>query len=85
MAYLGLQDLVRRWVYTRQGVHKLMRRADFPPAAFTVNAGKTKVWTAPDIESYEQRHPEVRSESAKARKVAGYARSILKGERRQQA
>jgi hypothetical protein len=85
VAYVGLQDLVKRWVYTRQGVHKLMRRADFPQPQFTINAGKTKVWYAPDIAGYEQRHPEVTSESAKARKVGGYARAILKGERRRQA
>lgn len=85
MNYVGLQDLVRRWVYSRQGVHKLMRRADFPKPQFTINSGKTKVWYAPDIQLYEDRHPEVTSESLKARKVGGYARAIQKGERRPHA
>jgi hypothetical protein len=82
--YVGLQDLVKRWVYTRQGVHKLTRAADFPEPQFTINTGKTRVWYAPDIELYERRHPEVTSENLKARKVGGYARAILKGERRPQ-
>lgn len=82
MAYIGFQDLVKRWVYSRQGVYKLMRRKDFPLPQFTINAGKTRVWHAPDIEVYERAHPEVTSDAAKARKVAGYARGILKGERR---
>jgi hypothetical protein len=81
--YVGLQDLIKRWIYTRQGVHKLMRSRDFPRPQFTINAGKTKVWYAPDIEGYEKRHPEVTSEGAKARKIGGYARAIQKGERRQ--
>lgn len=85
MNYVGLQDLVKRWVYSRQGVHKLMRHPDFPKPQFTINAGKTKVWYAPDIQHYEERHPEVKSETLKARKVGGYARAILKGERRPQA
>ena len=28
--YLGLRDLLARWVYVRQGVYKIPRYRDFP-------------------------------------------------------
>ena len=76
--YVGLKDLIERWVYTRQGVHKLLRRADFPKPDFTVNAGKTPVWFLPDIKLFEKHHPELTSREAKLRKVAGYAAANFK-------
>ena len=51
---------------------------DFPEPQFTVNAGRTKVWYLPDIELYEKAHPELKSEDAKRRKVAGYAIALTR-------
>ncbi len=81
MDYVGLADLVERWVYSRQGVHGLARSRGFPAPAFTINKGRTKVWRLADIEAYEKTHPEVFSEEAKQRKIRWYARAIS-GKRR---
>jgi predicted DNA-binding transcriptional regulator AlpA len=78
MSYLGFRDLLKRWVYTRQGVYKLMDNADFPEPQFTINGGHTKVWHSTDIKSYEDKHPELTSEEKKRRKVAAYAGRNLK-------
>ena len=64
--YLGLQDLEKRWVYTRQGVHKVSRRRDFPQPSFTINSGKTKVWLLAAVEAYERQRPQLLSEARKA-------------------
>ena len=79
--YCGITDIVDRWVYTRQGLHKLTKTPTFPVPVFTINRGRTKVWLLSDIEIYEKAHPEVLTEEAKARKLKGYAWAILKGSR----
>jgi hypothetical protein len=83
MQYLGTRDIVRRWVYTPQGARKVMRSRGFPAPCITVNAGLTRLWNAADIASFEEEHPELKDEALKVRKVNGYARSVLKGDRRQ--
>lgn len=80
--FLGFSDLVKRWVYTRQGVHRLLRSRDFPAPAFTINQGRTKVWRRDEIEDYEKRHPELTDNDLKRDKVLGYARAVMKGDRR---
>jgi predicted DNA-binding transcriptional regulator AlpA len=79
MRYLGFRDLLQRWVYTRQGLYGLIARDDFPPPAFTINQGRTKVWELSAIEAYERQHPEVTSEAAKRYKTTGYFLTLLKG------
>lgn len=76
--YCGIADIVERWIYTRQGVHQLIQRADFPSPAFTINRGRTKVWKFVDIVAFEEKNPEVVSERAKIKKKAGYARALRK-------
>ena len=78
--YLGLADLVARWVYTRQGVHRLMRREGFPAPAFAINRGRTKVWRRADIEAYELAHPELTDEAMKLSKVRGYCIAVGRGQ-----
>jgi hypothetical protein len=68
-AFFGAADIIHRWVYTRQGVHLLMQRADFPDPAFVINGGRTKVWNVADIYNYERAHPEVCDAELKANKV----------------
>lgn len=82
MAYMTLADLVRRWVYTRRGVQKLIRRGGFPEPALIVNGSRTKLWHTADIAAFETSHPELTSEEAKHRKVRGYAIANLKKARR---
>ena len=72
MQLLGTTDLVARWVYTKQGVHKLMRRVDFPAPWGIVNQGRTKLWRLEDVELFEQSHPEVCNDSYKRQKIIGY-------------
>lgn len=79
--YLGFRDLLKRWVYTRQGLYKLLGTEDFPSPAFTINAGRTKVWELGPVEAFEKKHPEVLSEEAKRRKTDGFFRAICRGNR----
>jgi hypothetical protein len=79
MRYVGLRDLLGRWVYTRQGLYKFMGRDDFPAPAFTVNQGRTKVWDLAVIEAYEQHYPELTDQAAKTSKSIGYFLAIQKG------
>jgi hypothetical protein len=79
MDYLGPGDLVKRWVYTRQGIHRLIKSTGFPTPAFHINAGRVPVWQACDIEAWEREHPEVTSETAKLQKQIGYFRAVSRG------
>lgn len=72
MMFLGMADLIDRWIYSRQGVHQLTRSAGFPAPAFVINRGRTKGWAEADIVAFEASHPEVLSEGHKQRKMAGY-------------
>jgi hypothetical protein len=78
MQYVGIEDLIRRWVYTPQGARKITRTRDFPAPQFAINHGKTKVWFLPDVKAFESSHPELTSEAAKYSKVRGYAIANLK-------
>lgn len=78
--YLGFGDLAQRWrVYTVRGIRKLAGREGFPAPAFTINRGRTKVWSLADISKFEQDHQEVVSLEKKRRKIAGYAIALAKG------
>lgn len=76
--HLGLADLVSRWVYTRQGVHHLVKSKGFPSPAFTINQGRNPVWVLADIEAYEQNHPELFDNDLKQRKQTGYFLTLMK-------
>jgi hypothetical protein len=77
MQLLGIADLVAHWVYTRQRVHKLLRRDDFPSPWGIVNQGRTKLWRLEDIEMFEKLHPEVRNESHKKQRMVGYHLAVI--------
>lgn len=70
--YLGVSDLVARWVYTRGGVHILLKNKGFPRPYFIVNKGRTKVYLLADIEAYERNHPELFDNELKEKKQKGY-------------
>jgi hypothetical protein len=76
--YVAFGDISARWVYTKRGARKVIEAPDFPAPQFAVNGGRTKIWWLPDIERYEHTHPELKSQEAKRRKVAGYAIAITR-------
>ena len=75
---LGVADLAVRWGYTRQGVHQLVARPDFPALAAAVNGGRVRVWLLADVEAYEQGRPELGDQVAKRRKQRGYYLARMK-------
>lgn len=82
--YVGILDLIDRWKhYTPRGIRKLVKHADFPKPEFTVNHGKDAVWFLPEIELFEVTRPELKSNVAKRRKVAGFAVGIRAKQQRQ--
>lgn len=72
MKLLGMADIVDRWVYSKQGVHKLARLKSFPSPWAAVNLGRTKLWRLEDIEAFEKLNPVVLSDSQKRQKMIGY-------------
>lgn len=76
---VGVADLAERWSYTRQGVHKLAARPDFPIPLGAVNGGRIRVWSLVDIEAFERDRPELGDPDAKERKRIGYHLARLKG------
>jgi hypothetical protein len=81
MQYVSTGDLVTRWKYTRQGIHRLRKSPDFPLPAFYVNNGRLPVWELPAIEAFEKGKPELGDPWAKENKVRGYLLALLKGTR----
>lgn len=79
MTYVNFSDILRRSVYTKQGLVKMAGRADFPAPAFTVGDGKIRIWRLDDIEVFEKTHPELTSEGAKLRKVSGFRKARERG------
>ena len=77
--FVGTGDLVRRWKYSRQGINQWLKKPGFPPPAFTVNGGRTRVWDLSAIEAFEVGRPELGDPEEKRRKVIGYARAVAKG------
>jgi len=57
MQLLSFADLQTRWGYTRAGVHKLAKAADFPMPFAIVSNGKIKLFREVDIVAYEQDKP----------------------------
>jgi formylmethanofuran dehydrogenase subunit A len=85
MSYVSMGDLFKRWtrppqghgVYTRQGIQKLVRSADFPAPAITDGAGRVKLWHPADIAAFETSHPEVTDADAKWKKIRKAGRRAL--------
>ena len=46
-----------RWGYSRAGVHKLAKAADFPMPFALVSNGRMKLFREADIKTYEQDKP----------------------------
>jgi len=66
---LALSDVVRRWVYTKQGVLKLIRGDEsFPGVVMTVCDGKVRLWLEADILAYERDKPWLLDDGLKRRR-----------------
>ena len=66
MILLGIKDLVKRWNYTRQGIHQKQKQdSDFPKPIAKINAGRTQVFLLKDIVKYETKHRELTEERYK--------------------
>ena len=66
---LALSDVVRRWVYSKQGVLKLMSADEsFPGVVATVCDGRVRLWLEADILAYEQDRPWLLDDALKCRR-----------------
>lgn len=65
MSPLSFTDLQTRWGYSRAGVHKLAKTADFPMPFALVSNGRIKLFREADIQSYEQDKPWLKDERQK--------------------
>ena len=73
-------DLQDRWShYTRQGLYKVRKWADFPTPVEVLGRGKVPVWHVTDIIAFENAHPELKSNVEKWRKVTGFQRARARG------
>lgn len=54
MEILALADIQERWNYTKSGIHKLLKREDFPKPIAKVCKGRIKIYLKEDIEKYEK-------------------------------
>lgn len=77
--HLIFADLVRRWVYTRQGLQRLRKTDDEFPKPFAKFRGTNKGsrWRLEDVEAYEEKRPELLDDRLKKRKVARFALAVL--------
>lgn len=57
MQLLSFTDLQTRWGYTRAGVHRLAKGAEFPMPFTIVSNGRIKLFREVDIIAYEQDKP----------------------------
>jgi hypothetical protein len=63
---LSFSDLVRRWIYTKDGLRRLIKRdRSFPRHAATVNKGRTRLWQLDHIVAYESSRPWLTDREAK--------------------
>ena len=65
MSLLSFADLQTRWGYSRAGVHKLAKAADFPMPFALVSNGRIKLFREADIQNYEQDKPWLKDERQK--------------------
>lgn len=59
MKLIGVLDVAKRWNYTRQGVHRRVKRDKTFPKPIAVINDSTLVFLEADILDYEAKHKEV--------------------------
>lgn len=70
--FLALPDLCDRWNYTKAGVHKLVKRDDFPEPFTIVNRGKMRIYAEAAIVDYEKNKPWLFDENMKNKRQKLY-------------
>lgn len=72
--FLALPDLCDRWKYTKSGIHKLVKREDFPEPFAIVNRGKMRIYAEEMIADYEKDKPWLFDENQKRRRQVLYCK-----------
>ena len=63
---LGINDLTKRWNYSRQGIHQKQKQDNtFPKPIGRINEGRIQVFLEKDIIAYEQKNKELTDDSYK--------------------
>ena len=61
-------DLLRRWIYSDEGIRKLIKRdGAFPRPSGYLNRRQSRIWREADIKRYESTRPWLLDEGAKRR------------------
>ena len=68
MKLLSIADLSDRWVYSKAGIHKLVKTENFPKPLAIVSRGKVRVFKEEDIEAYESGKPWLFDQEIKRRR-----------------
>lgn len=68
MKLLSILDLADRWNYTRAGIHKLVKKPEFPQPIVRVSRSRIPLFEEADIAGYEQGKPWLFDEEQKRRR-----------------
>ena len=68
MKLLSIADLCARWVYSKAGIHNLVRTDQFPEPCAIVSKGKVRIFQEEDIEVYEKDKPWLFNQEMKMRR-----------------
>ncbi len=79
---LSIADLSRRWIYTREGIRRLVSRDTlFPASTATISRGvqgRTRLWEHPHIEAYERTRPYLTDADEKRRRQKRHLGTIAR-------
>ena len=65
---LSIADLCDRWLYSKAGIHKLVKTEKFPKPFAIVSRGKVRIFKEEDIEVYEKDKPWLFNQDMKRRR-----------------
>lgn len=68
MKLLSIADLCERWVYSKAGIHKLIKTDQFPKPCAIVSKGKVRIFKEEDIKVYERNKPWLFNQEIKLRR-----------------
>jgi hypothetical protein len=79
---LSIPDLSRRWIYTREGIRRLVARDTlFPAPTASVSRGaerRTRLWERHQIEAYERTRPHLTDVDEKRRRQKRHLGNIAR-------
>jgi predicted DNA-binding transcriptional regulator AlpA len=65
---LSIADLCERWIYSKAGIHNLIRSNKFPEPCAIVSKGKVRIFKEEDIQAYEKDKPWLFNQEMKMRR-----------------